>query len=264
MAGLRLNKYRNNEIPTVSVPFKPGWQAQKIKHRVLSISQLSKAWVQTIRAIVKTMISGSAAEEYCRKEAYDLALKGLQSDWKYVKVDTLGNIGILNYRGIQVALFFKRQVTEIAPIVGEKPPENPITDPDEVWQRLDILGPSAKKANIVLKNYHDKLEEDNVLLTRQLKLEKQRSSNFEDQVLRYKVAEDYKKEILKKRAQADRDKFKPKRKRTKTDRLCTLCGCYENVHNFNRRGKCLGCDGGKPNCESCTFRPKKVRVKKTK
>ena len=261
MAELALNRFRGKPV-TTPVHYHKHWKETQIKYKVLSISQLSKAWIQTIRAVVKPLVSGTTAEAYCRKTAYDLALQGVKSDWAYTIIDHLGNAGIMTYRGIQVALFFKRQITEIAPAIGEKPPDNPITDPDDVWQRLDLLGPSAKKANIVLKNYHDKLEEDNKLLRNQLKLEKQKHSITEDKLLRYVQAETAKKEALKRRADAERAKLQPKkRKKLKTDRLCTLCGCYENVHNF-KGSKCLGCDGGKPKCKSCAFRPKKIRIKK--
>lgn len=262
MADLGLNTYRG-KVPTTDVYFNKHWKETKIKYRVLSISQLSKAWIQTIKAVLKTLVTGTAAETYCRTTANELALQGVKSDWAYIVADHdhLGNIGIMTYRGIQVALFFKRQTTEIAPVVGEKPPDSPLTDPDDIWQRLDILGPSAKKANIVLKNYHDQLEADNDLLTKQLKLERQKHSNTEDKLFKYQEAENTKKAALAKRAQAERDKLKPKRKKLKTDRLCMICHCYENVHNFKGQ-KCLGCDGGKPKCSDCTFRPKKIRLKK--
>lgn len=262
MAELQINQFRGKPI-TTPVHYNKHWKETKIKYKVLSISQLSKAWIQTIKATVKTVITGDAAKDFVYNTARDLALQGLKSDWAYKVIDNLGHVGVLEYRGIQVALFFKRQVSEIMPVVGEKPPENPITDPDEVWQRLDILGSSAKKANVVLKNYHDQLEEDIAFLERQVTFWKQKHSQTEDKLLKYVQAELFKKEQQKKKEQAERDKLKPKRKKSKTDRLCMICGCYENVHNFKGQ-KCLGCDGGKPKCESCAFRPKKVRIKKEK
>jgi hypothetical protein len=76
-----------------------------------------------------------------------------------------GRVYVVAYLGIEVALFFKRQLSEIIPEPGEKVPEGVMQDPKEAWQRLDLLGRSAEQSNFVILQQHRRLEEANKLLT---------------------------------------------------------------------------------------------------
>lgn len=70
--------------------------------------------------------------------------------WACEEVGTMGRVYIIKYHGIEVALFIKRQLTELKLQPGDRFPEHVLQDPIDAWQRLDILGPSAQKANLMV------------------------------------------------------------------------------------------------------------------
>lgn len=248
-----------------AITYHPGWIKDQVKYKVLTIDHLPKAAMELIRATVKTLVSGDSARDFAHKDARLFATKNLQTDWAYTSLDVKGRIGVLRYRGIEVAMFFKREITEIEPGSGEKPPECQITDPVDLWQRLDIFGPSAKRANVVLTNKHQDLEEENGILKQEIDLLQVKFDKQETKLAGYIKKEDYKKQVLEEAAAEARRKARPTaRKKSATDRLCSICNCYENYHEFNTKGKSLGCLGGKAKCTNCAFKPKGIRPRRKK
>lgn len=77
---------------------------------------------------------------------------------------------VLSYKGIEVSLFYHRQLTPVTLQPGDRHPEGVMQDPSEAWQRFDLVGKSAKQKNIVLVNVHQRLEEENKVLQARLNL----------------------------------------------------------------------------------------------
>lgn len=128
-----------------------------LRFTVLTASQLSDSDKETIRATMLMTVSGPEA----------MTLPGKGNYWACEQISNgYRQTLVLKFKGIEVALFYKRQLTVIEP-QSESPgyhPEGVLQDPVEAWQRLDLLGPSAKKQNSVLKSLHDRLAEENRLL----------------------------------------------------------------------------------------------------
>lgn len=243
----------------MGVTYHKNWIHAAVKYKFLTVDLLDPARKEYIRAVLKPLTTAPEAEAMVSQEQIDAPAHGRSPEWAYSHLDLLGRVGVLRHKGVEVALFFKRSTTEIEPGIGEKPPELQIVDPADVWQRLDLLGASARRVNTVLKNHHDKLTQENALLKTQNQILKDKVDNLQTalNVHERKIAE---------KAERAKEKAEPvrKKKKKKQDRLCTLCGCYENYHEFNKRGKCTGCLGGKLKCKTCTFRPKQIKVKRSK
>ena len=126
---------------------------------MLTIDGLDRNRKDAIRAVIKSL---STADE-----AFDLVFtkKGYEQGWQLEPINYNGRtIGILKRYGVEVAVFWPRQITEVEPQPGDPPPEFELKIVGDLWQRLDILGPSARQANYFIKKKHDELEESKRLL----------------------------------------------------------------------------------------------------
>jgi hypothetical protein len=126
----------------------------KIRYTVLTASQMPSEREEMVSSTMKTVTSGPEAMTLPENPG-----------WATTQVGHDGRVYIISYLGTEVALFFKRQLTEIIPEPGEKVPEGVLQDPKEAWQRLDLLGRSAEKSHFVLTQQHRRIEEANKLLT---------------------------------------------------------------------------------------------------
>lgn len=152
-------KYTKGHTPGhAGVRYHKGYCYDKLRHVVLTASQMAEPDRETVRATIETITSGPEA----------MTLPNGMNGWACIQISNgYRQAVVLAYKGTEVALFYKRQLTEIEP-QSESPgyhPEGVLQDPLEAWQRLDLLGPSAKKQNMVLKSLHDRLLEENRLLT---------------------------------------------------------------------------------------------------
>lgn len=150
--NLRINPYS-------TVKFKKDYVHHKIKYPMLTIDQLDRNKKDAIRAVIKALTTAD--------EAYELVFenKGYEQGWQLEPINYNGRtIGILKRYGVEVAVFWPRQVTEVEPQPGEQPPEFELKIIGDLWQRLDILGPSARQANYFIKRRQDELEETKRLL----------------------------------------------------------------------------------------------------
>jgi hypothetical protein len=120
---------------------------------------MTKEWKAQVTSVMKTVTSGAEAMTLPDKPG---------SGWSCIVADRNagnGRVLVVSFAGTEVALFYKRQLTEIIPEPGDKTPEGVLQDPREAWQRLDLLGHSAEQSNYVLAQTHRRLEESNHLLT---------------------------------------------------------------------------------------------------
>jgi hypothetical protein len=141
--------------PYSAVRYSGGYVRDPTRFTVLTASQMTKERLEMVTSALKTVTTGPEA----------MSLPEIPG-WACTQLDreSLGRVYVVAYLGIEVALFFKRQLTEIIPEPGEKVPEGVLQDPKEAWQRLDLLGRSAEKSNFVLTQTQRRLEESNRLL----------------------------------------------------------------------------------------------------
>lgn len=264
MARLQINPI----LTDTAHKYHKGWMQDKIKYTELTSSHLSKVDREHVTAILAGLYSGTKTKEWVQTLAHERTKAGQPSLWFYTIMDMMGGrVGLLKFKGIEVALFFKRQTTELVMQPGSPLPEHPIEDPDDVWQRLDLMGPSARRS----RKLHITTRVDGAAELRDaLNALRQQYTDTEAELREMKRLERLRKEAI----QEAKDKEEAKTKRPfapvpERDRLCMDCGCYENVHTFDKKGRCKGCTGQKPAskrwkvaCKDCTFRPKGQRRKK--
>ena len=157
---LRKKSRERGPNPHSAVRYHKTYAYDKIRFTVLTASQMTKERQEMVAATLKTVTTGPEAMTLPETPG-----------WSCTQIDknSYGRAYVVAYLGIEVALFFKRQLTEIIPEPGEKVPEGVLQDPKEAWQRLDLLVRSAEKSNFVLTQTQHRLEESNWLLQSRVK-----------------------------------------------------------------------------------------------
>lgn len=129
-----------------------GWEKDSHKYPVLSHDLLTAHDREVAEAVVKTLTTGEEAEEYVYSTLNGRS-PGFTRNWRYRLLDeqNSGRSGIISYKGAEIALFYKRHITEVTPQPGDPVPMNTVGDPNEAWQRFSLIGASAKRANRFIK-----------------------------------------------------------------------------------------------------------------
>jgi hypothetical protein len=120
-----------------------GFHKAPISYRVLMISQFS--------AIDNKEVSKGLALAITPEKAKELLPRpGKQTKWKLIQNSSVGLCGTydvqqLLYKGLEVAVFWKRQTSEVIPDPSDPVPEGILENPDDVWARLDLFHKSARQ-----------------------------------------------------------------------------------------------------------------------
>lgn len=129
-----------------------------VRYKVLTVNQLSKETRDQVSAAVALVFSEQSA----------VALQQHDKNWSYAKVGYSDRAGVLRYRGIEVALFYSRQINEFEPVECAPHPEGEIRHPEDVWVRVDLLGPSARQMKLGSANERDALRRELETMKREL------------------------------------------------------------------------------------------------
>jgi hypothetical protein len=156
-AGVKPGGPTNQISPHAGPRFHVGYVYDKLKYTVLTINQMSKVDREIVIGTLKTVTTG----------AHAMTLPNTPG-WRTERLDMLGRALVVSYHGIEVAVFFKRQLSEVRLHPGDRFPEGCLQESEDAWQRLDLLGQSAKKANLVLTTQLKRLEEENKLMKQQV------------------------------------------------------------------------------------------------
>lgn len=150
---LRKKSRQHGPNPYSAIVYHKGYVYEPIRNTYLTASLLSKDKAAMIAARLKTVTTGPEA----------MTLPD-EPGWRTTEIGHNGRLYLVDHCGTEVALFFKRQLTEVMPEPGQKAPEGVLQDPKEAWQRLDLMGRSAEQSNFVLTTAHRRLMEENKLL----------------------------------------------------------------------------------------------------
>jgi hypothetical protein len=145
--------------PYSQVTFHKGYTQDKIRHTILTVNHYTKSEKDAIRAFVKPILTGDQAQKLVWEVDTVSGQQGHKLGWGYVILDSIKRCGVLTLKGIEVALFFKRQITDYIPGAGEPLPEGIIEEPADAWMRLDLLGASAREQNLFLATKHSRMED---------------------------------------------------------------------------------------------------------
>ena len=139
---------------------KKGFHNAPITYKVLMNHQFNEEDQKIIaRGLVKA-ITPKAAEQL-------LPAPGKPSKWTLQQNTSVGIIGtytlcILKYKGLEVAVFWKRQTSEVTPDPSDPVPEGVLESPDDVWARLDLFNKSPRQLVNVVANDLETLQREHV------------------------------------------------------------------------------------------------------
>lgn len=76
-----------------------------------------------------------------------LPVPGKPSKWSMRLVSLVGNYDVrsLHFKGSEVAVFWKRQTSEVIPDPSDPVPEGVLENPDDVWIRFDLFSKSPRQ-----------------------------------------------------------------------------------------------------------------------
>ena len=145
--------------PYSAINYHKDWIKDNIKHTILPVNHFTKPEREAVRSVLKPILTGEQAQAMVYREDPISKKKGHQFGWSY-KIDNSGRVGVLAFRGTEVAVFYKRQTTEVIPEPGELMPEGILQEPTDVWMRFDLMGRSSREQNLFLAQRHSRLEEE--------------------------------------------------------------------------------------------------------
>lgn len=125
------------------IKLRKGYHNAPISYRVLMVSQFNK---EDQKIIAKGLLLAVTPE----KAAQLLPAPSKPTKWRLVKNSSVGLCGtfdvqILYYKGLEVAVFWKRQTSEVIPDPGDPVPEGILESQDDVWARMDLIHKSARQ-----------------------------------------------------------------------------------------------------------------------
>src|ERR1039458_3019729 len=198
-----------NQVGAQGIRYHKGYVYDKLRHTVLTSTMMSKEDRELVDATVKTINSGPEAMTLPKlspredesgmfrppigilaigngtQEGLDKPNRNMVSNgWACTEIGDHGKCYVLSYHGIEVSLFFKRQLTEIKLDPGDRQPEGVLQDPIDAWQKLDLLGASAKRANFVLTTTIRRQEDEIKLLESRVNTLQEYSGRLETELFK--------------------------------------------------------------------------------
>lgn len=107
---------------------KKGLLGSKPKYKVLQVDMLKQQDREAAASVTSFMNSSEDAHR----------LAG-QAGFSYRDLDLRGRCGVVVYKGVEVALLFKREMLELEPGPADPVPQNVLKEPSEVWLKVDLL-----------------------------------------------------------------------------------------------------------------------------
>lgn len=150
---------KSNVVGFAGVPVHGSGVYDALRHTVLTCSKINPFDREFVESKLKLLTNGAVIAN----------LPDGKNGWECRILDAMGRCILVSYRGFECAIYYKRQLTEIKLLPGDTFPESVLKDPNDAWQRLDLLGKSAKQANVVLTNLHAQLSGENKILTERVK-----------------------------------------------------------------------------------------------
>lgn len=167
MPDLSTNRTKLN--PYAQVTYHKGYVHDKVRYPVLAVKKLDAKTKEVIRAAFKPLVTGEEAERFVFVKDPHTEKTGHELGWSFVWLDgAQRTAGLLRKNGVGVALYYKRLIVNEEPAPGDPLPEGWIREPIDAWVRTDLLGRSAREANLFIKKKHEAQAAEIRLLKQQL------------------------------------------------------------------------------------------------
>lgn len=125
-----------------------GFTNAPLQYRVLMVAEFSDKDIKTIsKGLIKATTPDNAKPLLPTPKDLDLP-KEKRSRWSMER-PTTGNgtydIHVLKYKGLEVAVFYRRATHTIEPEPMDPVPVAALRDPDDVWVRLELFNKSPRQ-----------------------------------------------------------------------------------------------------------------------
>lgn len=127
-------KYLQNQLK-----LKNGLGTMPHSYQVLVSDQLSAVDKAEISKVVSTLLTPEDTDVLTKQTI----------GWSFRILDTLKHVGVLAFRGVPVALFYKRMCNTITPMECDPVPLKAIEDPKDLWMRFSLIGPSSRQLSLI-------------------------------------------------------------------------------------------------------------------
>jgi hypothetical protein len=174
-----------HRLPEGGIAYRRDVFTESAEYYTLTVLELdSDSRSHAIKKIAK-IYSGIAAKQFVADESKKAEEKNKSTNWQYSDVDLHGRIGVLKYKGVEIAQFFKRQLSKHR-ISHENPvSELRLKDPDDAWLRVDLTGLSTKQNKQSTINLIQQLQHQNETQERSLKVKQALIDELETRLRRY-------------------------------------------------------------------------------
>lgn len=146
------------------IKLRKGFQNAPLVYKVLSVRALNAKDLALVIKVLAKVNTPKQAEK----------LVGPASKWGF-KMLALSDarVGVSTYRGVEVALFFKRMTVDVVPDPIDPVPEGALEHPEDVWVRFDLFGKSARQQLKIIRAETESQEEESNLLRAELVIKEQ-------------------------------------------------------------------------------------------
>lgn len=191
-------------FPETRRKLKQGLGFAPLFYYVLTVHQLNDKDQKIVDKALAVCINPVEAKKLCKAQVIAGSVL-LATKWSYRDISLVKDFecGVLMYKGLAVALYYKRQVTKIEPEPMDPVPTGALESLEDVWARLDLFSKSPKQLVGSLKEellekertileLQQQLKATETLLTtadKQLALSKQKSAETASTVVQLKAAQ---------------------------------------------------------------------------
>lgn len=127
-----------------------GFIAAPMHYNILMVHQFNDQDQKTISKGLIKALTPEKAKVLLPTSKDSLLPRDKRSKWSLIAHSSVGLSGtfdlyILRFKGLDVAVFFKRQTSVITPEPEDPAPEGYVQDEDDLWARLDLFSKSARQ-----------------------------------------------------------------------------------------------------------------------
>lgn len=125
---------------------KRGLHKVPVRYKVLSVRLLSEEDKKIVAKEVVKLVTPADIKKLVGNPVikHGRLMPSMSSKWTYIPFGYYMPGGVLKYKGIEVAVFYRRTIEEI-PVEAHDPiPEGWLEKEEDIWARFDLTGQSAR------------------------------------------------------------------------------------------------------------------------
>jgi hypothetical protein len=155
-----------------------GFVNAPLTYRVLAVTQLND---KDKKLVTKTLVK-------VKTEADAKKLVGVGSKWGYKPLAyQTDRVGVITYKGIEVAVMYKRITLILEPLPEDPAPEGVLENPEDVWTRFDLFGVSVRQQHKLIRGEVESQEFEHGLLKIELAAKERIIAGMTQQVKGYQT-----------------------------------------------------------------------------